>query len=143
MEMNLSDDFIGALNEKFKKILKKYKKYIINKKYNSRNRQKVNYLAKRYRDNNKQKIRGKKKIYYQTDRGKKLHRISNWKSSGLICDDYDALYEKVINTTHCEECNVLLTIDKDTTATTRCMDHDHVTGLFRNVLCLSCNVKRG
>ena len=69
-------------------------------------------------------------------------KINDWKRQGLICDNYNAIYEKVMNTTNCEECNVLLTEDKKNTSTTRCMDHDHTTGLFRNVLCCSCNRKR-
>jgi hypothetical protein len=172
MEMNLSDDFIRVLNEKFKKILKKYKRWISGKKYYKKNKQKINEKSKIYRQenkqkeeirhkiynlNNRQKISEKDKIYYknnkqkinertkkyqQTVKGKKVRRISDWKNIGLICDDYDALYEKVYNTTNCEECNVLLTIDSKKTKTTLCMDHDHSTGLFRNVLCLSCNIKR-
>jgi len=157
MEMNLSDDFIGALNEKFKKILKKYKRWIYdqnyykknkrkindkNKKWNRNNKDKVKVSTKKFAENNKDKIRNYWKIYKQTEKGKKSYKINSWKSSGLICDDYDALYEKVINTTNCEECNVLLTVDRYCTLTTRCMDHDHVTGLFRNVLCNLCNLQR-
>ena len=172
MEMNLSDDFIRVLNEKFKKIMKKYKKYLSDKKYRQKNKQnvaikkKIYYQNKKekinkdhqiYRKNNKEKISDYSKIYYknnkekysnrgriyeQTDTGKKLKRINKWKLRGLICDDYDALYQKFINTTNCEVCNVLLTVDKYTTLTTRCMDHDHTTGLFRNVLCNKCNIQR-
>ena len=62
---------------------------------------------------------------------------------GLIHNDYDELYEKYINTEYCELCNVNLTEDKRTTKTTRCLDHDHQTGLLRNIVCHCCNVKRG
>lgn len=154
MEMNLSDDFIRVLNEKFKKILKKCKKWI----YYKNNRERIKNKSKIYRENNRDTIRKKDTIFRQenreklryrkkqlreTDYGIKGMRITTWKQMGLICDDYSALYDKVINTTNCEECNVLLTVDKVSTATTRCMDHDHATGLFRNVLCNLCNIKRG
>ena len=180
MEINLSDDFIRIINEKFKKILTKYKKYLWGKKYRELNKQKIQLKKKIYSENNKEKISiaskiyrknnveklaqyeksrserkknlyeqnkesylAKVKIYQQTDKSKKCSRIRAWKRIGLISEDYDALYEKVYNTTNCEECNVLLTVNRIMTNTTLCMDHDHTTGLFRNVLCVSCNVKRG
>ena len=83
------------------------------------------------------------KQYRQTDEGKKLQRIGMWKLRGLIHDDYNELYDKYINTEYCELCSVKLTEDRYNTPTTRVLDHDHQTGLFRNVLCHSCNVKRG
>ena len=78
----------------------------------------------------------------QTPRGKKSYRISHWKTTGLIHPDYNELYERYINTSNCERCNVILTEDKRRTLTTRCMDHDHATGLFRNIVCHGCNASR-
>jgi len=80
--------------------------------------------------------------YGQTPAGRKTRTISRWKGYGIICDDWDALYEKYLTTTHCEQCNVELTTDRYNTETTRCLDHNHDTHLFRNVLCHSCNVRR-
>ena len=81
------------------------------------------------------------KGYKQTPEGKKATRLVHWRKRGVVCDDFDALYEKYLNTTHCEECRVELT--EGNTAKGRCLDHDHTTGLFRNVLCRACNVRRG
>ena len=89
-----------------------------------------------------EKGREKRKEYRQTPQYKKSNRINNWKRIGLIHPDYNELYEKYINTTNCERCNVVFSDDKIRTSTTRCMDHDHATGLFRNIVCNSCNVSK-
>tara|TARA_R110000765_G_scaffold81333_1_gene159082 strand:- start:1053 stop:1334 length:282 start_codon:yes stop_codon:yes gene_type:complete len=83
------------------------------------------------------------KEWHQSEKGKKCHRISRWKNMGIICDDYEALYEKYLATFNCEDCERVLTEDKRMTSTTRCQDHDHVTGLPRGVVCNACNRKRG
>jgi len=97
---------------------------------------------KEYRQKNKDKIKQYKKEYLQTPQGIKSRRICHWKSSGLVCEDYDVLYQKYLDTTHCDNCDILLTYDKITTSTSKCLDHCHDTGLFRNILCHSCNVIR-
>ena len=90
----------------------------------------------------KEKREDKIKEYRQTPRGKKLNRIRLWKYRGIIHPNFDELYEQFINTLNCERCNIELTEDKRPTSTTRCMDHDHHTGLFRNIVCHSCNASR-
>ena len=65
----------------------------------------------------------------------KSQTIYNWKRSGLIYDDYDALYETYIKTTECEHCQIEFTENNR-----RCLDHDHETGLFRKIVCHRCNV---
>ncbi len=93
---------------------------------------------KEYYQKNKDKI----KEYSQTPARKKSMRIKNWKKRGVIHHNFDELYEKYINSENCELCGCTLTVDKRTTPTTRCLDHNHETGQFRNVLCHSCNRKR-
>ena len=65
----------------------------------------------------------------------KYYTIWKWKQSGLIYDDYDALYETYMNTTHCQHCDTEFKDSYD-----RCMDHDHDTGLFRKIVCRGCNI---
>ena len=93
---------------------------------------------KQYHQKNKDKI----KEYYQTPQGKKTRRISKWKHRGVIHQNFDELYEKYINTEHCELCSVKLTEGKRTN-TTRVLDHDHESGEFRNIICHYCNIRRG
>ena len=44
------------------------------------------------------------KLYLLTDRGKKSNTCCSWKSNGLIADNIDEIYERYINSTHCECC---------------------------------------
>jgi len=71
----------------------------------------------------------------------KKNRIKKWVSRGVICNDWDNLYDKYINTTNCEECDVEL-IFGIYGSNKKCLDHDHVTGEFRNILCNLCNCRR-
>ena len=82
--------------------------------------------------------------YNQSPAGKKRMRICTWKRGGIISNDWDATYERYMNTLNCENtlCNVLLTEDRYTTATTKCLDHDHSIinePNVRAVLCNNCN----
>jgi hypothetical protein len=62
--------------------------------------------------------------------------INNWKGSGVVCEDFDMLFNEYIKKTKCEHCSKDFKSTKD-----RCLDHDHSTGLFRAFVCQNCNVK--
>ena len=156
---------IMPLTEEQKKRKREYNKKWreSNKEYNKKWRESNKEYHKKWYDSNKDKIKGyyqahknKIKDYYQAYKNKisevqrkykennpekfhKTHTISHWKHQGLIDDDYEKIYNKVMNTDYCERCNCKLTGGKPPTNTTKCMDHNHETGKFRNVLCLSCN----
>ena len=77
------------------------------------------------------------------DNPKKI-QISKWKYGGLK-DDFDMVWDRFINSTHCEnpKCNVVYGKYGDGSGTHKCMDHDHTAGLennFRNILCSRCNL---
>ena len=99
---------------------------------------------KEYRENNKELIKEYNKKRRITTDIKKIETISKWKQRGVIETDYytyDELYEAYLYHPDCEECGVTLTTGKRC-STSKCLDHDHTTGIFRNILCNSCNVKR-
>jgi hypothetical protein len=93
---------------------------------------------KQYRENKKEVRAAQDKIYRGTEKGKRVHKISNWKSQGVKCDDFDALYDKYINTHKCERCECEIASGSGMIGK-RHLDHDHKTGKFRQVVCGMCN----
>ena len=94
-----------------------------NKEWYQQNREKELANRKEYKKNNP-----------------KIFIMSRWRSSGLV-GDLDAIYERYINTSHCDECQIELCRGQKG-ANKKCMDHCHSSGEFRNVLCHNCNMKR-
>lgn len=127
-----------------KKNIKLFKKiiFIIYYKYLTKMVFDRNEYNKKFREENREYFKEYVKQYRQTEKGKKVNTLHNWKVRGVVHPDLNELYNKYINTEFCELCEVQLTQDRHNTKTTRCLDHDHETGLFRNVVCHTCNVKR-
>ena len=114
------------------------KKKESDKRRYEKNKEKIKQQQKEYRAKNKDK----RQEYLQTEKAIKSRRITMWKLYGLKTEDYDNIYELYMNTTHCQKCNIELSCGGKTTKTTKCLDHSHITGEFRNILCHSCNTKR-
>ena len=113
------------------------------KAHQKKYRQTPGYKAKEKARQQTPEYKAQQKEWKQTPAGIKSNRISKWKYSGIICDDWDTLYERYLNTEFCEDCKCELTEDKNNTSTTRCLDHCHETREVRNIVCHACNVKRG
>ena len=60
--------------------------------------------------------------------------ISRWIRRGLISNDYREIYDRWAGSFECEKCG------HDYSCNKKCMDHCHITGAFRNILCNACNV---
>lgn len=120
---------------------KKINKAISNKKYREANKEKIAADHKIYFQTNKEEIKKQKKLYRETEQGKKNYMLRNWFRIGLK-GNYEKIYEYYLKTEHCQECECVFGKRGDGTGTFKCMDHHHATGLFRNVLCNTCNVKR-
>ena len=136
------DTLINEGMDYFTKTIKTILKKEQRKKQNKKHYQKhTDYFKEYYKDNKDERLFYQSQ-YKETPNGKKSYKISTWKQQGIICDDFNVIYDKYMNTTNCDNCNCILTTDRYNTYTTKCMDHDHKTGLFRNILCFVCNVKR-
>jgi hypothetical protein len=133
-EANKREQYLLELEEKHKNHKERCKKYY----YENHETE----LQKRteLRQNEEYKLMMEK--YRQSEAGKKSARISCWKQVGVKSDDYDMIYDEWKNTTHCEECSIEL-IEGNKGENRKVLDHDHKTGLFRNILCHRCNVIRG
>jgi len=143
------------LNKQRKEYYEKNKEKILlqKKEYHQKNKEKIKIKDKEYYEKNKEKIakqkreyreKNKEKIkeYSQSEKGKICRTIAQWKLAGLICesrDEYEYIYDRWLFSERCEEpkCNKEYTKDN-----IKNMDHCHLTGLFRNILCHSCNTKR-
>jgi len=77
-------------------------------------------------------------------KNKNILTISRWKDWGMKLkegEDWDSIYLYYVTCEECENCGIELT--DGCSSDGRTLDHDHSTGFIRNVLCRSCNLKRG
>tara|TARA_R110000744_G_C19027970_1_gene525044 strand:- start:64 stop:540 length:477 start_codon:yes stop_codon:yes gene_type:complete len=100
------------------------------------NRDKICLQKKIHYINNREKICLQKKIYRSENH--KICTINRWKKQGLKSEIYSAIYDYYNGVLNCERCGVTLTTG-ERCKTTKCMDHCHESGMFRDVICNSCN----
>ena len=75
------------------------------------------------------------------------YRVSNWKKQGIISDEWKTIYDRYVNAECCESCNSVFRKNiykngKIWRMNNKVLDHDHLTGKIRNIICQSCNIKR-
>jgi hypothetical protein len=107
------------------------------KEYYQKNKEK---LKQQFKDNykkNKQRYKENSKKWKQNnkEKAKKSDTISDWKQKGLICDNYDQVYQLWLDSTHCDKCGCQYTNKNH-----KDMEHCHTTGAFRGIVCHKCNL---
>ena len=108
-----------------------------NKTYYDKNKESIAAQHKAYKKEycNREDTKKKMKEYNRSVQGKKSNRIGKWKSRGVIGDLSKIYDERYLPSTHCEVCNKEYKCSRD-----KHLDHDHVSGKFRQIICCSCNI---
>ena len=85
---------------------------------------------------------------YEVTNGLKSRRICDWKRQGIKCRDgeiYEDLHNIYHNAIYCEACKGVFEGGRGTntglTKMGKCLDHDHTTGYYRQIICRSCNTR--
>ena len=77
----------------------------------------------------------------QSESGIKSNRITNWKQYGISLDyDFNEIYDIYIDCKVCDYCNVEL-VEGNHGSNRKCLDHNHITGEIRGILCMTCNIR--
>ena len=112
---------------------KRYKKYQKSEKYKEYTKE----YQKKYQKS--EKYKEYKKEYLKSEKGKKKTIKARWKHSGLNMDNFEEIYERYEMAIFCDICECVLNVEGNYNST-KCMDHCHITGEFRNIVCNYCNL---
>jgi hypothetical protein len=113
------------------------------KQYAIDHKEQIKEYKKQYGIENKERLfeynKERSKLYNKTENGIKSNNIKRWKNRGLK-GDYEMIYRIYLSTKFCDDCGFELNTGNNRMV--KCMEHDHKSGLFRGIVCHSCNTKR-
>ena len=118
-------------SEKGKEAQKKYRK-------SEKGKITLSKIQSKYYQNNIELNKERTKNYKQTLNGKKANTKGHWKSYGLNMENFEEIYNRYTMAIFCDICECVLEGNGNNK---KCMDHDHDTGDFRNIVCHYCNVQ--
>ncbi len=109
-----------------------------NRKWAEENPERMKELQQKHREENLEKMKARSKQWYQDNKARAA--VNSKKSKlrtqyGISLETYDAMMEE--QKWHCPICGVEL--NKEETATSPRIDHNHETGQVRGILCMKCN----
>lgn len=121
-----------------------------NREYREKNPEKLKAIKAAWRRNNPEKVKKHRANYYEKHKEKVRAYASSWvkknprkllraqlrRQYGLPLEEYDSMV--LSQEGRCKICNSQMTRLREP-----CVDHDHVTGKVRGLLCLNCNVAIG
>ena len=102
---------------------------ISKKKYNESEKGKKYY--KKYYKKNIDIFNKRNHEYANSERGDKIRTFNRWKIRGLKMDNFEEIYKRYTNAIFCDICECVL---EGNGMNKKCMDHDHDTGDFRNIV---------
>ncbi len=123
-----------------------------NKEYRDRKKEQINKQRKEYRQSNKEKIAERDKEYCSKNAEQTRLRSARWYSNNkdrskntrlvrkynITLDDYNKMLLEQDG--KCWTCSIKI---EDTKKKYLCVDHNHLTGQVRGLLCDPCNVALG
>jgi len=107
-----------------------------NKKYRENNKEKISEINKKYRENNKERVAERVKNWAENNRERvrEIEKRNRFKREyGITLEERDTMYDNQNGC--CSICN--------TPQETLCIDHNHITGTVRGMLCTPCNLALG
>ena len=101
--------------------------------YYIKNKEKKNEQNRNNHHKNKENRNEHSRLYSKTDKGQKSSRIRRWKYKGVICEDFDKMYDIYNDTKNCSWCNKEFGKKN--------IEHNHSSGQIRGIVCHTCNQK--
>jgi len=103
------------------------------KRWEEQNPQSVKDISKRYKERNLERVRLRQKLAYHANKDR--HKGNALKRKyGMTLDDYEKMLQDQNGS-----CAICLVKVEDTKKKYLCVDHNHLTGEVRSLLCDPCN----